>query len=153
MIAVNAGRRDCGLYNPATKSADVGRWLAFEATAAATEHADHSHDINRHDDIESFALRFTQPVGWGAFSTALDMLQTTVGERMLRVKGIVAVAGEAAPRVIQCVHHQRYPDAALPGWPDDDHSTRLVFIVRGLPRSLIEHTFRSFCGLAPKAGD
>ncbi|MBK8338412.1 MAG: GTP-binding protein [Sterolibacteriaceae bacterium] len=144
---------DCGLYNPSTKSADVGRWLAFEATAAADAHEGHGHDANRHGEIETFTLRFEQPVAWGDFSTALDMLQTTVGERLLRVKGIVNVAGEAQPRVIQCVNHERYPDAALPGWPDNDASTRLVFIVRGLPRSLIEHAFASFCGLAPISGD
>lgn len=142
---------DCGLYNPATKTADVARWLAFEANAAAAAHEDHAHDANRHGDIESIALRFAAPVAWRDFSTALDMLQTTVGDRILRVKGIVDVDGEAAPRVIQCVHHERYPDAALPAWPDADHSTRLVFIVRGLPRSLIEHAFASFCGLSPAA--
>jgi G3E family GTPase len=150
-IRVKGGRVDpadllaCGLYDPVTKSADVDRWLAFEATAAAVAHEGHGHDVNRHGEVESFALRFAQPVRWGDFSTALDMLQTTVGERILRAKGIVNVAGEAAPRVVQCVHHERYPDAALPDWPDDDHSTRLVFIVRGLPRSLFDHAFASFC--------
>jgi G3E family GTPase len=138
---------DCGLYNPATKTADVARWLAFEANAAADAHDEHAHDPNRHGEVETFALRFGQPVAWGDFSTALDMLQTTAGDRLLRIKGIVNVAGEAAPRVIQCVHHERYPDAALPAWPDADRTTRLVFIVRGLPRSLLEHAFASFCGL------
>ncbi len=138
---------DCGLFNPAAKTADVARWLAFEANVAAENHGGHVHDPNRHGDVESFALRFDRPVAWGDFSTALDMLQTTAGDRLLRVKGIVNVAGEAAPRVIQCVHHERYPDAALPAWPDADRSTRLVFIVRGLPRSLLEHAFASFCGL------
>ena len=139
---------DCGLYDPATKTADVGRWLAFEANAQNDPHHGHDHDPYRHGEVESFALRFEAPVAWGDFSTALDMLQSTVGDRLLRAKGIVNVAGEAAPRVIQCVHHERYPDAALPDWPDADRSTRLVFIVRGLPRSLIEHAFKSFCGLS-----
>ena len=73
------------------------------------------------------------------------MLQGLKGDHLLRVKGIVHVRGEAAPRVIQCVHHLRYPDAALPAWPDDDRSTRLVFIVRDLDRAIVDHAFACFC--------
>ena len=99
---------DCGLYDPATKNADVGRWLAFEATAAAVAHEGHGHDVNRHGEVESFALRFAQPVGWGDFSTALDMLQTTVGERhparqgdrQCRRRGCAAGHPVRAPRAL-----------------------------------------------------
>ena len=94
-------------------------------------------------------LRLENPVAWGDFSTALDLLQSLVGTNLLRVKGIVNVRGEPAPRVVQCVHHLRYPDASLPAWPDADHGTRLVFIVRDLERDIVDRAFACLCGQAP----
>jgi hypothetical protein len=32
-------------------------------------------------------------------------------------------------------------------WPDDDRRTRLVFITRGIPRSLIENTLSKFVAI------
>lgn len=152
----------CGLWNPHTHSADVARWLADEAvaaaeaarpnpyaprgTASAAPAAAARHDAHTH----AFVLRLEKPVAWGDFSTALDLLQSLHGEHLLRVKGIVQVRGEAQPRVVQCVHHLRYPDAALPAWPDADRSTRLVFIVRDLDRVVVERAFASLCGQPPE---
>jgi G3E family GTPase len=146
---------DCGLWNPVTKSADVTRWLADEAVAARAARNPYAPagrstrpagDPNRHDaSTHAFVVRIGQPVAWGDFSTALDMLQGLKGDRLLRVKGLVNVQGEAAPRVVQCVHHLRYPDAALPAWPDEDRATRLVFIVRDLERAIVDRAFACFC--------
>ena len=41
---------------------------------------------------------------------------------------------------------------ALPAWPDADHGTRLVFIVRGLERDVVDRAFACLCGQAPVAG-
>jgi hypothetical protein len=38
----------------------------------------------------------------------------------------------------------------LDGWPDGDRRSRLVFIVRDLPRDLIERSCRAFLGLVPE---
>lgn len=138
----------CGLYDPATKSADVGRWLAEEKVRASSsdEAADHIQDPLRHDaQVHAFVLRFAQPFAWPEFTEAVDVLLATCGERILRVKGLVAVNGEAAPRVVQCVQHMRYPAATLPAWPDADHQSRLVFIVRSLRRDVVEKAFAMFC--------
>ena len=54
------------------------------------------------------------------------------GDRMLRLKGLVNAAGEPGPRAVHAVQHTLYPSARLPAWPSDDHTTRLVFIGRGL---------------------
>lgn len=150
---------DCGLWNPTVKSADVARWLADEAVSAAARRNPYaprrrteSVDSARHDaGTHAFVVRIESPVGWGDFSSALDTLQSLCGDRLLRVKGIVNVRGEDVPRVVQCVHHLRYPDAALPAWPDDDRSTRLVFIVRDLERDLVDRAFACFCAVAPLA--
>src|SRR5690606_24287219 len=39
---------DCGLYDPATKTADVKRWLAEEAYAQPDQHHDRHHDHHHH---------------------------------------------------------------------------------------------------------
>ncbi|MBI2307234.1 MAG: GTP-binding protein [Rhodocyclales bacterium] len=145
----------CGLYDPATKTADVRRWLAEEAVRAAGGAGVRAHDPARHERhdtrVHSFVLRFAEPFAWGEFAEAIDVLLSTCGDRILRVKGLVAVAGEAAPRVVHCLQHVRYPEAALPAWPDDDHASRLVFIVRDFSRDYVEKAFAMFCGQPPAA--
>jgi len=147
----------CGMYETAGKPESVAGWLGAEAVSVArmAEHAHphpHHHDVNRHaDDIEAHVLRIDQPLQWGEFSTALDVLHTTLGERILRVKGLVNVAGEALPRVVHGVQHVRYPSSSLPAWPDADRSTRLVFIVRDFRREWLEQAFMMFCKVVVKA--
>jgi G3E family GTPase len=140
----------CGLYDPQTKSADVSRWLAEEKVRAAASDHDHRHDNvsdpNRHDAmVQAFVLRFEQPFIWPEFTEAIDVLLATCGDRILRVKGLINIEGESAPRVVQCVQHMRYPESALPAWPDADHDSRLVFIVRALAREHVEKAFAMFC--------
>ena len=144
----------CGLYDPQSKSADVGRWLAEEKVRAVTSDHDHDHDPNRHDaQVQAFVLRFDQAFVWPEFTEAIDVLLATCGDRILRVKGLINIEGENTPRVVQCVQHMRYPESALPAWPDADHDSRLVFIVRALAREHVEKAFAMFCdALAVEAG-
>ena len=138
----------CGLYDAASKRADVGRWLAEEKikAAAADAQSEHLHDPNRHDAmVNAFVLRFEKPFVWPEFTEAIDVLLATCGDRILRIKGLVHIVGEAAPRVVHCVQHMRYPESALPAWPDGDHDSRLVFIVRALAREHVEKAFAMFC--------
>lgn len=148
----------CGLYDPATKTADVRRWLAEEEVRAAAGHAHphpHPHPhrdteaSERHDArVKSFVLRFAEPFVWGEFAETVDVLLATCGDRILRIKGLVNVVGEAQPRVVHCVQHMRYPEASLPEWPDADRDSRLVFIVRDFEREYAEKAFAMFCGAA-----
>jgi G3E family GTPase len=136
----------CGLYDPQRKTADVGRWLAEEKVRALVPEHTHASDPNRHDAlVQAFVLRFDQPFVWPEFTEAIDVLLATCGERILRVKGLIAIEGESAPRVVQCVQHMRYPESALPAWPDADHDSRLVFIVRALAKEHVEKAFAMFC--------
>lgn len=142
----------CGLYDPQTKQADVRRWLAEEKVRAMADAPESraQHAPQRHDaQVLSFVLRFSQPFSWREFAEAIDVLLATCGDRILRIKGLVHVAGEAAPRVVHCVQHMRYPAAILPGWPDADHDSRLVFIVHNLERGIVEKAFAMFCSASP----
>ena len=46
--------------------------------------------------------------------------------------------------VIHGVQHLVDPPDHLPGWPGDDHSSRIVFIVRRLSRDMIERSLAAF---------
>ena len=139
------------LYNPVSKSADVDRWLGeaalLEQVRLRTRGVQTAGRSPLHDEsVSTHLLRFSQPFEWGDFSRAMDTLQSVVGDRILRVKGLLAVEGEDAPRVVHAVQHERYPDSSLPAWPDENHDSRLVFIVRDLPRSVLDKAFSAFCG-------
>jgi G3E family GTPase len=158
---------NAGLYNPDTKSLDVRRWLKAEAYSEPHHAHDHghdhdhhhgqghhgqdAHDVNRHDSrIASFALDWDQPLDWSTFVEWIEMLITGHGENLLRLKGILNVAGEDSPIAIHGVQHLFHPPTALPAWPDADRHSRIVFITRDIARETIETSFRSFFS-PPKA--
>jgi G3E family GTPase len=132
-----------GLYDPERRSADVRGWLRAEALR---ERHGHHHDPNRHDAaIHSFCLEFAAPIDWFELADALEMLTSVAGDGLLRVKGIIDVAGEDLPRVIHAVQHIVYPWAQMASWPRQwDRRSRIVFIVRGLERDYVESAFRHF---------
>jgi G3E family GTPase len=146
----------CGLYDPGSKTPDVPRWLAEEKVREERQqsHAGHhhDHDVNRHDaEVYSFALTFDQPLEWSGFTNALSLVLQGMGDRVLRIKGLINVVGDDKPRIVQCVQHTRYPSTSLDHWPSEapycDRKSRLVFIVRGLDQLLIEKAFVMFCGV------
>jgi len=138
---------DCGLYDPERKSPDVKRWLAEEAY---TLRHDHHHDVNRHDDhIRAFTLASERAIPFGAFEMFLDLIRSMHGGNLLRVKGIVKLAETPdRPVVIHGVQHVFHPPATLDAWPDADHRTRLVFIVKDIAPGAIQDLFDAFLGVA-----
>ena len=78
------------------------------------------------------------------FAMALGRLAQEHGENLLRVKGLVEFAdSDGLPAAIHTVQHTLYPPRWLAGWPDDDHASRLVFIVRDLePETILAHFMR-----------
>lgn len=101
---------------------------------------EHSHDTSA---VRAHCLVFDEPVEESAVLEWLDLLAAMRGEDLLRVKGIVAVAGDPArPRVIQSVQHVVHPVTILESWPSDDRRTRLVFITQDIDTSVIDRTFK-----------
>ena len=137
-----------GLYQASGKTPDVQNWLRAEAyrpLQAGSYLAKPSVAPARHDArIRSFVISLAEPVAWQALVDALEMLTTYRGENLLRIKGIVNVAGEPLPRVIHAVQHTIYPAATLSAWPDADRHTQLVFITRDLDEALIRQTLAGF---------
>lgn len=148
---VDAGRLfDAGIYNPATKSDDVQRWLNAEAYEAdhhghpADDHDHghgHHHDVNRHDDrIRAICLTFDTPLKDIAFDRWLGILTMFKGPDVLRIKGIVNIEGEEKPIVIHGVQHVLHSPVTLDAWPSDDRRTRMVFIVRDMDEADLRGT-------------
>jgi len=153
-----------GLYDPASRGADVRRWLRDEALRPperASDPADAGPDRSRHGDaIHSFVLTFDEPLDWDALMEAFEMLTSVAGDALLRVKGVIDVAG-GAPRVLHVVQHQMYPPVALDRWPSHwdgggevpgARRSRIVFIVRQLSREYVSSAFAHFVA-APAAQD
>jgi G3E family GTPase len=144
---------NCGLYDPATKTADVGRWLRDEAIHQAEHHHadhghhDHHHDHHRHDQIRSFSLVDDRPVPYSAIETFLDLLRSTQGERLLRMKGVIELAEDPSrPLVIHGVQSMLHPPARLPSWPPGPRGVRLVIIGDGLPEDYVRRLFAAITG-------
>jgi G3E family GTPase len=154
---------NAGLYNPAEKSPDVARWLKEEAYAQSPgSHRDHehgahhhghdhdhghghAHDVNRHDDhIRAFCLTYDRPIDWDKFVTWIEMLITMRGADLLRIKGILNVAGSDAPVAIHGIQHLFHPPAMLPAWSGEDRRSRIVFITRDLERAWLEQSMTEF---------
>jgi len=142
---------DCGLYDPSGKIPRVAEWLGAEAVEAAYDHHHHhahAPDVNRHDDhIRSFCMTSDAPIAPSAFDIFVDILRHTHGPRLLRVKGIVALADDPErPVVIHGVQHVFHPPHRLGRWPDDDRRTRIVFIVKDLDESFVSRLYAALVG-------
>ena len=161
---------DAGLYNPATKSVDVQGWLRAEAYADGHDHHhghdhDHAHghdhdhghdhaplDVNRHDArIRAHCLTMDEPLDWESFSLWMGSLASYHGEKLLRVKAILNVAGEDGPVAVHGVQHMFHPPARLPAWPDADRRSKLVFITRDLDRNFLETSLAEYRAQVAKA--
>ena len=91
--------------------------------------------------IESYCLWFDQPFKWEALIETLQLLSTLRGPDLLRVKGIVNVAGESGPVVIHGVQHVFHPPLRLERWHGEERRSRIVFIARRIPRASVEALF------------
>jgi G3E family GTPase len=139
----------CGLYDPARKIPDVSRWLADEVIAAAhNHHHHHHHDVNRHDErVRAFTLATERAIPAAMLDLFLELLRSTHGPNLLRMKAIVNIEETPdRPMVLHGVQHVLHPATQLEAWPDDDHRTRMVFIVRDIEPRVIEELFDAFLG-------
>ena len=144
------GDADPRLLFPPTSGAERAAPAEVEAWLAAAGLGSHAHaegDFDHCHGIDSFCLVHDRPIAWPALKAWLEALASLRGPNLLRLKGIVDVAGRAGPVVIQAVQHILHPPRELARWPGEDRRSRLVCIVRDLPRAALE---RSFAALAAR---
>ena len=91
-------------------------------------------------DVQSFAFRSDEPVDPSAFAQFLSLVGAMLGPRLLRLKGLFALAGRPeTPILVDGVQHVFHAPRALPEWPDADKATRAVIIVEGVAARDVEN--------------
>jgi G3E family GTPase len=95
------------------------RRAGFIADDAATDHL---------GGIASVSLRADEPLRWRAFDEWLRGIRIAHSEDLLRVKGLLNIAGTAGPVVVQGVHHVVNAPVELDAWPGPERASRLVLI-------------------------
>jgi G3E family GTPase len=108
------------------------RCLIEPAEAARRPHAGFVAEGEHSDGIVSFVLTEASPLAFDIFARFMETLMALRGPDLLRVKGFLNVAGCRGPVLVQVVQHLTHPPVELAAWPDDDRTTRLVFITRGV---------------------
>ena len=89
-----------------------------------------------------------EPLEWPAFARAMETLLALRGADLLRVKGILNVAGCRGPVVVQYVQHFAHPPVELESWPDANRPSRVVFITRGIAEREVRDLFAAVQALA-----
>ncbi|MBE7245225.1 MAG: GTP-binding protein [Actinomycetospora chiangmaiensis] len=138
-----------GLFGLDGKGEDVRAWLGDEALAQAHDHPNgHGTDVNRHDAaIEAVCLTSEVPLPRPAFEMFMDLLRSGHGPKLLRLKGLVALADDPErPIVVHGVQHVFHAPLTLPAWPDPDHTSRLVLILRDLDPAFVRKLWDAFLG-------
>jgi G3E family GTPase len=100
------------------------------------------------DGIASFVLERDRPIAWPAFSRAMETLIALRGPDLLRVKGLLNVAGCRGPVVVQYVQHLAHPPVELEQWPDNERTSRVVFITRNLRERQVRDLFAAVQALS-----
>ncbi len=129
-------------YDVASLGKEAAAWLA------APRHDHHHHDVNRHDaSIRAVCLRDPRPVKAVALSLFTELLCSAYGQHLLRFKGLVALDDDHdRPLVVHGVRHVMHTPERLEAWPDADHETRMVFILRDLDARVVEGLWQAAKG-------
>jgi G3E family GTPase len=122
------------LFGAGVADRDLDRWLG---AGARNNGGGHRHG----DDIHTFTVTHDGPIDPQGLQLWLDLLASYRGPNLLRVKGLLNVAGQ--PVVVHAVQHLFHQPVALDDWPDDDRGSRIVFITHGIRREDISGTLEA----------
>ena len=141
-------------FERAARASERPRFLAEahdtvrDTTCGDPRCANPRHGSRHGEDISTFSIVIDHPVEWGSFKRWLEYLAMLKGEDLLRFKGLIHIAERPdTPIVVHGVQHVFHPPHELAAWPSADRRTRLVFITRGISRSLIENTLSKFAAI------
>jgi G3E family GTPase len=86
----------------------------------------HHHD---HEAAQAIVLTTDKPLSWEDFDRWLRPFRLSLGEKLLRMKGLLKTAESEPPIVVHGVEHVLHAPVRLSAWPDSNQSTCLVFVV------------------------
>lgn len=101
------------------------------------EHCSHPHHHHHDDDVKSFVYRAERPFDPARLEDFLGAIVNIYGPRMLRYKGVLAMAGTDRKVIFQGVHQLMGSDLG-PRWAEGEpRVSKLVFIGIDLPRDIL----------------
>ncbi len=112
----------------------LGKWLAGQAATGA----------HHSEGIRSFSVTLDEPVELSRAVRWLREVTADLGDRILRIKGVLNAARRPNPVVVQSVGNVLYPMESLAAWPCADRRSRLVFITWKMTPSEVEALEREF---------
>ncbi len=137
-----------GVYQTEARHQDVLSWLNQSryrpAKVAYTGLKKKPALATSAERIQSFSLTFDTPLDEQGLTNALDMLLQFRGQHLLRMKALVNLAGRDSPMVLHGVQHILYPPTFLSAWPDEDRTSRFIFITDGLEPAFIGQVLEDF---------
>ncbi len=140
-----------GSYGAAERGVDAAAWLAAEspiAKAFAGQNATPFGGIARHSGIYTKSFVLDGAVTARTFVSFIDILRRAAGQRLLRLKGLVALEDDPErPMLVHLVQDIFHPPLRLDSWPSDDRRTRLVLIADGIDEAALESFLKT---LEPK---
>jgi G3E family GTPase len=81
---------------------------------------------------------------WSQLKPHLLKFCQKYGKNLLRLKGIIHAEDQSAPLAIHAVHFTPYPPTLLEGWSEEDPTSRIVIIGKGLDELEIRKTLTQF---------
>lgn len=162
--AADALRSELARLNPLATLSDARHAAPVWLEAAGTQHDWLARTIagtprrpagqQPHGGIQAFCLEIEGPVDWCALTLWLTLLLHRHGDRLLRLKGLVAVAAEGwpegQPTVLHGMGHLMHAPEHLAEWPDGDTHSRLVFIAEGLDGRQVCASWQAWQRLFPQ---
>jgi G3E family GTPase len=159
--ATAAALLNAGIYDPDQKIPDVRRWLNAEAFLAREAH-DHEHahhhadggrgkgqllDVNRHDARIRGALRLPGGAPGRVRSRALHRVTAQCSQSQSLARQGDRGAGRRSSAASHYPRRPLHPPLRLPAWPDGDHTTRIVFILRNVEQAFVDALWGAVTGV------
>ncbi|WP_333607427.1 CobW family GTP-binding protein [Arsukibacterium sp.] len=140
-----------GSHTPLSQWINSSRFAADTASTTATAllspHTSALTSATAHaSPIQSHAFIIDTPLPFSQFEQWLNMMVAQMAPNMLRIKGILHIAGFPGPMVIHGVQHLFHPAEFMASWPDADKRSRLVFITDGISREQLAQSLIK-CGI------
>jgi G3E family GTPase len=103
-----------------------------------------------HRRVQSTVIHFTHPWKLDAFTRALQSALDLYGDRLLRIKGRIRIAGEERDAVVQAVQRMIFPFERIEAQAEGEAQNFIVCITLGVAAADLR---RCFAGLSARAAD
>ena len=137
---------DVGLFDLATKQPEPQRWLRapYKPKLPKGTLPQKTTQTNHADEITSFTVTMPTPLKWSQLKPHLLKFCQIYGKNLLRLKGIIHAEDQSAPIAIHAVHFTPYPPTFLEGWNEEEPTSRIVIIGKGLDELEIRKALTQF---------